>query len=112
MNLHQRFSHAFCGAGLVLALAVLPATWALAPTSGAAMPSPAVAAQTQAGQLDINTATLDQLKALPGIGDVYAKKIVAGRPYSSKSQLTSKGILPQAVYNKIKGQIVASHSKK
>jgi DNA uptake protein ComE-like DNA-binding protein len=93
-------------------LTVLPATWALAPTSGAAMPSPAVAAQAQAGQLDINTATVDQLKALPGIGDVYAKKIVAGRPYSSKSQLTSKGILPQAVYNKIKGQIVASHLKK
>ncbi len=111
MSLHKRFSHVFCGAGLVFALAVMPATWALSPT-GTAKPGPAVAAQAQTGQVDINTASVDQLKALPGIGDVYAKKIIAGRPYSSKSQLTSKGILPQAVYNKIKGQIVANHPKK
>lgn len=111
MNLRNQLSRVLCGTGLALALIVVPATWALSPT-GTAKPSPAAAAQPQAGQLDINTATTDQLKALPGIGDAYAKRIVAGRPYSSKHQLVSKGILPQGVYDKIKGKIVANRAKK
>lgn len=57
--------------------------------------------------VDINTATTDQLKALPGIGDKYAAKIVAGRPYANKTQLTSKGIVPDATYKKISKMIVA-----
>jgi competence protein ComEA len=63
-------------------------------------------------KLDINTATADQLKAIPGIGDAYAKRIIDGRPYTAKNQLTSRGILPVAVYNKIKDQIIASRPKK
>jgi competence protein ComEA len=70
------------------------------------------AAAAATAPLDINTATPDQLKAFPGIGDAYSKRIIDGRPYTAKNQLVTRGILPQATYNKIKDQIIASHPKK
>jgi competence protein ComEA len=91
---------------LLFACLMLPAVNP-ARSSAAAVPQTAAAAS----KLDLNTATADQLKALPGIGDAYAQKIIAGRPYRTKLDLVHRKIIPQATYDKVKDQIIAKQPK-
>jgi len=81
----------------VFALAIL------LPLSGAfAAPKAAgVATQAATGMVNLNTATQAELEALPGIGPAMAKKIVAGRPYTSVSELSQKAGLPAGTVQKI-----------
>jgi DNA uptake protein ComE-like DNA-binding protein len=95
-----------------LLAATLLFTLPLAITAQKPAAKPAAPAATTTDKIDINTASADQLKAIPGIGDVYSKRIIDGRPYTAKNQLVSRGILPQGVYDKIKDQIIANKPAK
>ena len=101
------FTMIACGAALLMAFGSGPN--ALAKTHQAMTHKKAAATAQQL--VDINTASLDQLRALPGIGDAYAGKIVKGRPYKAKTDLVRKKIIPAATYKKIAGIIVARHGK-
>ena len=60
--------------------------------------------------IDINSATVEQLKTLPGVNDGLARKIVEGRPYRVKTDLVRKNAIPQAAYNKIAGLVIAKQT--
>ena len=99
----------------ILVFVAMSSTLALSQATGTA-PAPGSAMKAAntpaAGNLvDINSATKDQLKALPGIGDAYSQKIIDGRPYKMKTQLVQKKIIPQATYDKIKDKIIAKQPK-
>ncbi len=61
----------------------------------------------EANRVDINGASKEELRKLPGVTDAYADKIIAGRPYLTKIHLVTHDVLPFAVYTAIKGRIIA-----
>ena len=104
----------------VLALAIAAPAFAAEPAMPAHPPTAPVtapgathqAAETpKAAMVDLNSATASDLKALPGITDADAVKIVQARPYKDPSDLVSKKIVSDAEYAKIKDRVTAGHPK-
>ncbi len=102
------------GAGLWACAVLICVCGAVAAQTMSAVPRQTVAERIAAtgDLLDINTATAAELKALPGMGDAYVQRVIAGRPYTAKNQLTTRGILPAEAYGKIKDLIIAHRPAK
>src|SRR5215467_4754053 len=95
--------------GLLISIS-LAAGSALAQGKDAKKAGPPPSTNKKVELLDINSATKQELMALPGIGDAYSQKIIDNRPYRAKNELIQKNIIPQATYDKISGQIIAKQS--
>ena len=78
-----------------------------APKAPATESKMAPAAAPKVELLDINSASAEELDALPGIGKAYSAAIIKGRPYKGKDELVQKNIVPQKTYDGIKDKIIA-----
>jgi competence protein ComEA len=97
-------------AALILAVGVAAAPQAYAQPKKDAPAKADTKSDTKKELLDINSASADELKTLPGGDDAYAKKIIDNRPYAKKDQLVSKKVIPEKTYEGIKNLIVAKQN--
>ncbi len=88
-----------------------PHSGTMAPTTPAAPRAPGAAVAPQSSMVDINSATAEQLKTLPGVSEADSTKIIRGRPYADKSQLVSRHVLSETTYAKMKDHVVAKQPK-
>ena len=102
----MRIASLLAAAALSLAMGFAHADDTSAAKAAAAKAAPA-AAPAAGALVDLNSATAEELGALPGIGDKRAAKIIAGRPYKGKNDLVTKKIIPASLYGKIKDKIIA-----
>ncbi len=109
-NFVKRVAPMLMAALLVLGGLTVSTTAQSSAPQGGAMPS--MGGAMTGPQIEINSATKEQLGSLPGIGDAYSSKIIAGRPYHTKTDLKTKGIIPAATYSKISGMIIAKQPAK
>jgi competence protein ComEA len=99
----------FAAAALTFGLLAASPSIAQTPaaSSGKMAPATKMAPAAKSDLLDINSASADELGALPGIGKVYSAAIIKGRPYKGKDDLVNKDIVPQKTYDGIKDKIIA-----
>jgi competence protein ComEA len=66
--------------------------------------------RSDGGLLDLNSATKAELVSLPGIGEAYADKIIANRPFHDKGELVRKKIIPESTYEQITNLVIAKQN--
>lgn len=90
------------GTGIILFALFIGMAWGEMGAAGAA-----AVPDTGKRLVDINSATPQELDALPGIGEAYTRAIIEGRPYKDKRELRWRKIVPRATFEKIRNRITA-----